>query len=365
MVLRYVEASRFGSGPCVGITAVAFSTHGKFLAAAALDGKLRIWSVETGQLLYVFSSTVPMLSLTWAGTDEDTVLCGLQDGTISCLFATPVDFHVMGFWAHSYPVEYMATKNSILASGAHAEVRIWRPQGAAWLLDTTLPAPSQTSFNRLLDIVVTSIHWVGEAGSQAQLLVIYLNHGVHIFNTTTWEQIRSVPIPGQIADASVSNDGRLIAISNVLTGFDVYAIETGAAVCSVGHTVSEYRKVPVLLVHNAVALLGGNLQGDVHLWDVDSGRKVHSLIHPRDDKILALAAHYDSVSDTFLIATGVLQSARSDYAVILWKAEELGHGHQEDSLNNRKTKGWLTFSSAIYVGIALPILAASIFIFGV
>lgn len=90
MVLRYVEASRFGSGPCVGITAVAFSTHGKFLAAAALDGKLRIWSVETGQLLYVFSSTVPMLSLTWAGTDEDTVLCGLQDGTISCLFATPV-----------------------------------------------------------------------------------------------------------------------------------------------------------------------------------------------------------------------------------------------------------------------------------
>lgn len=73
-----------------------------------------------------------------------------------------------------------------------------------------------------------------------------------------------------------------------------------------GHTVNEFRKVPVLFIHNAVALLGGNLQGDVHLWDVGSGLKLHSLIHsgksrliqmsyidangaPEDDKILALA----------------------------------------------------------------------------
>lgn len=90
MVLRYVEAGRFGRGSCVGITAVTFSKSGSLLAAAGLDGKVRIWIVETGLLLYVFSSTVPMLSLAWAGDGDNIVLCGLKDGTICRLTATQV-----------------------------------------------------------------------------------------------------------------------------------------------------------------------------------------------------------------------------------------------------------------------------------
>lgn len=103
----------------------------------------------------------------------------------------------MGFWAHSYPVEYLTMRDELLASGAHEEVHVWKPSGeglsqyqlarrfltahihrSAWLLQATLPAPPRTSFNRVLPIVVTSIHWIDGAGGQMQLLVTYLNHGV-------------------------------------------------------------------------------------------------------------------------------------------------------------------------------------------
>lgn len=45
-------------------------------------------------------------------------------------------------------------------------------------METVLPNPPKTSYNRVLQIVVTSLHWMGEPGSKAQLLVTYLNHGV-------------------------------------------------------------------------------------------------------------------------------------------------------------------------------------------
>ena len=81
------------------------------------------------------------------------------------------------------------------------------------------------------------------------------------------------------ADASISRDAKHIAISNVISGFDVYSIDSGQDVCSFGHTVGEHRKIPVLFIHDGRALVGGNVQGDVHLWDVQSGRKLHSLLH--------------------------------------------------------------------------------------
>lgn len=81
------------------------------------------------------------------------------------------------------------------------------------------------------------------------------------------------------ADTSISDDGKLLAVSNVVTGFDIYCADTGEAVCSVGHTVQELRKVPVLFIHGGLALLGGNPRGDVHLWDMSSGCKQHSLVH--------------------------------------------------------------------------------------
>ncbi|KAJ8457004.1 hypothetical protein ONZ51_g11789 [Trametes cubensis] len=145
--------------------------------------------------------------------------------------------------------------------------------------------------------------------------------------------------------SSVSKDGKLIAISNVISGFDVYSLESDDALCTVGHTVTEYRKIPIVLIHEAAALVGGNLQGDVHLWDVSSGRKLHSLVHAEGDQILAIAAYYDTERDVFLIATGILRGT-SDTSVVVWKAEELDNALDVVDANGRSQLAKYTTSSA-------------------
>ena len=83
------------------------------------------------------------------------------------------------------------------------------------------------------------------------------------------------------ADSSLSGDEKLVAISNVVSGFDVYNVDSERTLCSLGHSVKStaLRRSPVLFIHNGHALVGGNAHGDVHIWDVASGRKLHSLLH--------------------------------------------------------------------------------------
>ena len=76
----------------------------------------------------------------------------------------------------------------------------------------------------------------------------------------------------------------------MISGFEVYTLDTGTALWSFGHTVTDYRKIPVLFIHGAAAIVGGNLQGDVHLWDVSSGRKLHSLVHASESYRVCISA---------------------------------------------------------------------------
>lgn len=104
---------------------------------------------------------------------------------------------VKGFWAHSYPVECLGEMDGLLASGALEEVRIWKRVGTGapwyiaprvtidhnpvleWAQEAELQLPPRTSYNRLLPVVVTSVHWVrADSGEDAHLMVTYLNHGV-------------------------------------------------------------------------------------------------------------------------------------------------------------------------------------------
>ncbi|OJT15386.1 hypothetical protein TRAPUB_8053 [Trametes pubescens] len=180
MVMRYVQMARLTR--TAGVTTVAFSSAGSLLASGALDGRVCIWRVRDYFLLHMFSSNVPILSLVWAGDKEDTVICGLQDGTIVLLTITEVrpgqgDLIVTGFWAHGFPIECLAHSDGLFATGAQEEIRVWRAYSADWAHEADIPPPPKMSFNRLLQVLVTSLHWVDADGNPA-LMVAYMNHGV-------------------------------------------------------------------------------------------------------------------------------------------------------------------------------------------
>ncbi len=124
-----------------GITSVAFSPHGTYIVTAGLDGKICWWSLDDGDLLYVWSGNSAVLSLAWVPEREDSIICGLQDGNVAMLKVTSVRLHfisltprphflqdtlyIFGFWAHKYPVESIAIDRDRVATGAHKELKIW------------------------------------------------------------------------------------------------------------------------------------------------------------------------------------------------------------------------------------------------
>ncbi len=73
-----------------GITKVSFSPEGSYIATAGLDGRVCVWDTESRDLLYSFNGSCPVLSLVWIPPDEDTILCGLQDGNMAILRIAPV-----------------------------------------------------------------------------------------------------------------------------------------------------------------------------------------------------------------------------------------------------------------------------------
>ncbi|KAI0366439.1 WD40 repeat-like protein [Pilatotrama ljubarskyi] len=262
------------------VTTVAFSRHGQLLATGGLDGRACLWDVVSGKLLYVFLGKSPVLSFAWLGSDEGLV-CGMEDGTIATLAISTKLIQLEGFLAHRFPVERLAFNGTYLASGAHKEVKVWKRTAAdlpagSWKLAADLRAPRRSSYTTACEIIVSSLHWTASMSYPLVLLVTYLSHGVAAFEGHTWSRIGGTSLPGHIADASLTKDGRILAVSNMLTGFELFAIKGFVELeplFSFQQDVSNGPPVPVRFLHGDHALLGGTSNGKVNIWDVYSRRK--------------------------------------------------------------------------------------------
>lgn len=81
-------------------------------------------------------------------------------------------------------------------------------------------------------------------------------------------------------DASLSPDGRHLAISNLDSGFDVYQMEDGIPICSFEHEAPEPEIVPVRFIHGGHAIIGGSSVGRVCAWDIFLKKKLFVLSMP-------------------------------------------------------------------------------------
>lgn len=78
------------------------------------------------------------------------------------------------------------------------------------------------------------------------------------------------------ADATLSSDGQFLAISNMLTGFELFHMTAPAEVeplFSFKQDVTAGRPIPVCFLHGDHAIVGGTSHGQVNIWDVSSRLK--------------------------------------------------------------------------------------------
>ncbi|RPD67767.1 WD40 repeat-like protein [Lentinus tigrinus ALCF2SS1-7] len=255
------------NGHTKGITNVVFSPSGTYLATGGLDGRICIWDVDSGRLCYVYTGPSEVLELVWPSSDPG-LMCGLGDGHIAWMSFGGDTIEISGFFAQRYPVECLAPNATLLASGAGPELSIWQWQRDGvpnYVHKKTLDGPPKNSHNEAKEILVTSIRWIP---SQQRLAATYLYHGIVLYDISTWMRVRTFPLSGLVAFASISHDGSLIAVSNVDRGFDVYSLASGDPVCTVDHKVLRKVPTPAIWIHGGFALLGGTTAGQLTVWDI-------------------------------------------------------------------------------------------------
>ncbi|KAI0709141.1 WD40-repeat-containing domain protein [Earliella scabrosa] len=292
MPRKYQRSLTLSNEHTKGVSVVSFSHDGSFIATGGLDGKICWWRTEDGELLYVWTGDSAVLSLVWVPRRLDTLLCGLQDGNLVVVRDT---LSVFGFGAHRYPIECLAIDGDEVATGAHKELKVWNWDAnfKAHQFDLlhNLPEPTNGSHSQHKEVLVTSLHWTHRR--RRLLVVTYMHHGIHLFDSSSGDRLKTISLPGLIASASLSPDDVHIAISNVYHGFDVYKLHTEEPFVSFRHAGEPSvpaSALPVLFVHAGHALIGGSAIGNIGLWDLYMG-EMHSLVLPSMSILFSRSTH--------------------------------------------------------------------------
>ncbi|KAH9858477.1 WD40-repeat-containing domain protein, partial [Lenzites betulinus] len=259
--------------------------QGDRIATASLDGDVFIWELSSQKVLYAYHGKVSVLSLKWDPNENNCVLCGMDSGYIACLSFSEGKMEVFGFMGHSYPVECLDVKHQWAATGAQHEVRVWTwvldgeccdisrytmfPHRAtdAWDMSAELVEPHTSQQDEVQTVTVTSLNWTP---SGTQLIATYLHHGIRVYSADTWHCVRNISVEGRIARADLTDDGRAIIVSNALTGFDLYSVESGKILRAFGHEVGTKRATPVKFIEAGNAVVGGTTVGAIVIWDIHS-----------------------------------------------------------------------------------------------
>ncbi|RPD60320.1 WD40 repeat-like protein [Lentinus tigrinus ALCF2SS1-6] len=278
--IPYTQTAHLTDGHSKGVTALAFNSDGSLLATAGLDGTLCIWNTSTWTLSDVYYAKNPIVSVAWY--TANALICGLEDGVMSSVKIT----HVSGHWAHLYPVEWLAVRDNLVASGAHRELSVWEwdTNGLAGLVHLvkgfSLPGSDGKTGESEDDseVLITGVFW-----APTMLVVAYLHHGIRLFDTEDWKNVANIDTQCMIVSSSLSPNGAYMAISDPARGFTIYDLDAAKAIRTFEHDIGgSERAVPVLFVHGGHAILSGSMVGRVNIWYINASFKLPYLPMPSE-----------------------------------------------------------------------------------
>jgi WD40 repeat protein len=223
------------------VKAVAFSPDGQMLAASGNDGMLKLWNVKTGMelksLVHINSPDIDMATYSFVfSRDGKKIYAANGDGTIS-------------EWD--------------VASGK--ETKFWKAHEVSALKLMFSP--------------------------DYKLLVSFGDAVVKFWDTSTWREVRTLPMPRTEGDAAhtsslaFSNNGKLIAASNI--GLDpkqntylyiqtvVWNVKTGEKLFTLKG--QKFDVDGLTFTRDDRFLLTGSVDTTIVFWDMKTGQKTRTL----------------------------------------------------------------------------------------
>ncbi|KAH9917208.1 uncharacterized protein B0H18DRAFT_884063, partial [Fomitopsis serialis] len=159
-----------------------------------------------------------------------------------------------------------------------------------------------------------SVHWLD---SGTYLLVSYMSHGVVCWNVRSLKIEWRLPLKrARIGRSSLSQNKKVLVVSNLHDGFDMYRLSGQLHLCTFKTKALMNIPLPVLFIHDGRAVLTGSDTGCVSIYDCATTLVMQALAHGG----CSYAQHNGAVR---LLATASSETGDQTY-IKLWLAQKPG-----------------------------------------
>ena len=335
------ELLRTLTGHTAGLGSVAFSPDGSLLATASSDRSVKLWNVRTGEEQRSLRRHWHWVWCADFSPDGKLLASGSRDGSVRLWDVEKGKLiHTFEQGGEAFYVGFSPDGKSLAVTGFNWVLRMWdlETRRERWNVSIDNGSPVTFSFSpdsRSLASACTDHTvrlWNVETGEKLGLLPGHRD-GVHsvafspdgemlasgsddqtikLWHLTKDEQRFQIPTDGKpMEQVEYSPDGKMLAwIAEDSKSIRLCDQETGWIVKLLSGHVSPVHRIA--FSHDGRLLASGDSRV-IKLWDLDSGRELHS-VYAHNGEVVSLVFSPEDQS---------LASAASDLTIKIWETEGL------------------------------------------